>query len=130
LLFFDLTEKTSFENVIKWLEDICDYGEEETVIMLIGNKKDLVDADPRKRQVTEESAKKLAEKHHLLYEETSAKTGVNVIQAFESLIEDIYKQQKKNQPDSEGEYMKQLNINFQKMPLKAQKGFVNNKSCC
>ena len=89
MLFFDLTEKTTFENVAKWLGDICDYGEEETVIMLVGNKKDLIVADPSKRQVTEEEARKLAEKHHLLYEETSAKTGENVTLAFENLIEGL-----------------------------------------
>jgi len=87
LLFFDLTEKSTFESVARWLEDICDYGEEETVIMLIGNKRDLIKTDPSKRQVSEEEAKKLAEKHHLLYEETSAKTGENVVSAFEHLVE-------------------------------------------
>jgi len=82
-----LTEKSTFESVARWLADICDYGEEETVIMLVGNKKDLIKSDPSKRQVSEEEAKKLAEKHNLLYEETSAKTGENVVPAFEHLIE-------------------------------------------
>jgi len=46
---------------------------------------------------------------------------------------EIYKEQKKNQSNSEGEYVKQLNINFQKVPsLKIQKENLNNNKsgCC
>jgi Ras family. len=55
--------------------------------MLIGNKADLVEEDPSLRKVTIEEATDFARKYNLLFMETSAKTGHNVKEAFESLVE-------------------------------------------
>jgi Ras-related protein Rab-2A len=49
------------------------------VIILVGNKVDLVEGGGVARQVTEEEAREFAERHGLVgYIETSAKTGKNV----------------------------------------------------
>ena len=55
--------------------------------MLVGNKCDLVKENPDERQVTTKEAEDFAKSCGLLYNETSAKTGENVKEAFESLIE-------------------------------------------
>jgi Ras family len=55
--------------------------------MLIGNKQDLVQDNPDLRKVTEIEAQSFADKFKLLYSETSAKTGHNVKEAFEFLVE-------------------------------------------
>mgnify|MGYP003577125627 CR=1 FL=1 len=89
LLFYDLTDKTSFENAADWLREIHDHTEEGIVIMLIGNKYDLVLEDPSARKVSTEEATNFVKKYHLLYMETSAKTGYNVKEAFETLVESI-----------------------------------------
>jgi len=53
------------------------------------------------------------------------------LKEINNFFTEIYKEQKKNQSNSEGEYMKQLNINFQKVPsLKIQKEISNNKAGC
>lgn len=55
--------------------------------MLIGNKADIVNEDPSLRKVSIEEATEHSKKHNLLFMETSAKTGHNVKEAFEYLVE-------------------------------------------
>ena len=50
LLVYDITKKQSFENIVRWLNDVQQYGHEQTLIVLIGNKNDLED----RREVTTE----------------------------------------------------------------------------
>lgn len=57
--------------------------------MLVGNKYDMVQGNTYARAVSTEEASKFADKYNLMYAETSAKTGYNVKEAFESLIEGI-----------------------------------------
>ena len=86
-MFYDLTDKTTFENTSDWIKEIHDHTEEGIVIMLIGNKYDLVLENPSARKVSIEEATDFVNKYDLLYMETSAKTGYNVKEAFETLVE-------------------------------------------
>ncbi len=61
LLVFDLTKKTSFENVDKWIVDLKTNGDEQISIILIGNKSDLEEH----RQVTQEEATTKAELYRI-----------------------------------------------------------------
>jgi len=110
LLFYDLTDKTSFENAADWLREIHDHTEEGIVIMLIGNKYDLVLEDPSARKVSTEEATNFVKKYHLLYMETSAKTGYNVKEAFETLVETVYEEQQRNQQGNSMEYARQIKL--------------------
>lgn len=58
-------------------------------IMLVGNKKDLVDEDPSKRIMSEEDGKDLARKWEAEYIETSAKTGHNIDELFQKFIRQV-----------------------------------------
>lgn len=80
-------DKTTFQNTADWLKEIYDHTEEGIVIMLIGNKYDLVLENPSVRKVSTEEAIGFVKKYRLLYMETSAKTGYNVKEAFETLVE-------------------------------------------
>ena len=42
LVVFDTTRKDSFRNVARWVEDIRNNGKKDAVLVLIGNKIDLV----------------------------------------------------------------------------------------
>ena len=42
LVVFDTTRKDSFRNVARWVEDIRNNGKKDVVLVLIGNKIDLV----------------------------------------------------------------------------------------
>jgi small GTP-binding protein len=87
ILVYDMTNETSFIDIELWLEQIkqnCD-NDDELVILLIGNKTDLLE----QRVVTYERARQLANRYNLLYFETSAKTGENVYEALERLVAKI-----------------------------------------
>jgi len=58
--------------------------------MLIGNKKDLVESDPSKREVRQKDITAFCKEYNLQYHETSAKTGTNVEVSFVQLVQAIY----------------------------------------
>ncbi|TFG08488.1 MAG: GTP-binding protein, partial [Promethearchaeota archaeon] len=89
ILVFDLTEPKSFENITKWLEDIKNSfkHQEELVIYLVGNKSDLK-AD---RKIAKEEAEKLAEDLNIIYLETSALKGENIMFLFHKIGEILLK---------------------------------------
>jgi small GTP-binding protein len=60
LLVYDITKEVSFKNVKKWMDEVKDHAEPEIVIMLVGNKLDLVQQDPSQRKVKTEDAKEFA----------------------------------------------------------------------
>ena len=55
--------------------------------MLIGNKLDLVQENGDERKVQKQEVEDFCKKYNLLYGETSAKSGDNVKESFENLIE-------------------------------------------
>lgn len=87
LLLFDLSNRDSFENVEKWLQDVKDVARDDVVLILIGNKSDL----EGKRQVTHDEASDFAQKHNMKYFEVSAKTGDNVSEAISACVAQIEK---------------------------------------
>ena len=82
---FDLTNRKTFENVVKWLEDIRD-NNNKIPIILFGNKCDLVE----KREVEDEEAQEFAKNNNLEYFETSAKENINVKEGFIKIAEEAY----------------------------------------
>ena len=78
LLVYDITRKETFTHVTKWLEDVRTNSSKNVTVILIGNKKDLDD----KRQVSFEEGEAFAKEHGLMFLETSAKTALNVVEAF------------------------------------------------
>jgi Ras-related protein Rab-2A len=52
VLVFDITERQSFENIVKWLESVKSYGEKNTSISLVANKIDLVESGEKARAVS------------------------------------------------------------------------------
>ena len=85
LLIFDITDKSSFEHVRNWIEQIKEEASEKIIIYLVGNKID----NQSNRVISNEEAQKLAEEFGLKYTETSAKTNDNVEPTFLNLIKDI-----------------------------------------
>jgi len=78
LLVYDTTRRQTYNHLAAWLSDARNLTHPKTVVMLIGNKKDLED----QRDVTYEEASQFAKENNLIFLETSAKTGENVEDAF------------------------------------------------
>ncbi|CAG9585666.1 unnamed protein product [Danaus chrysippus] len=78
LLLYDVTNKTSFDNIRAWLGEIREYAQDDVVIMLLGNKSD----SGLERAVRREEGQRLAREYQVAFMETSAKTGLNVEAAF------------------------------------------------
>ncbi len=57
LLVYDITRRSSFENLDKWLNEVRDHADEKVEIILVGNKSDL----EKGRQISKEEAFRFAE---------------------------------------------------------------------
>ncbi|XP_057979645.1 ras-related protein RABA3-like [Malania oleifera] len=86
MLVFDITRRQSFDHVARWVEELRGHADNSIVIMLIGNKADLVDS----RAVPTADAVEFAEDQGLFFSETSALSGDNVETAFLRLLEEIH----------------------------------------
>eukprot|EP00397_Hematodinium_sp_SG-2012_P024775 GEMP01025828.1.p1 GENE.GEMP01025828.1~~GEMP01025828.1.p1 ORF type:complete len:234 (+),score=37.08 GEMP01025828.1:69-704(+) len=95
LLVYDVTKQATFANVVKWMEELRQNAEPDIVIMLVGNKVDLVEKDPSARQVYYDSAAEFARNNCLFFSESSAVTSYNVKHIFEHLLQEIYNQHSK-----------------------------------
>ena len=84
---YDISRKSTFENVDKWIDELKENATEDAHIMLVGNKTDLED----KREVQTEEVAKKAEQYKVAFCETSALKGKNIEKAFDTLVEEITK---------------------------------------
>ena len=71
--------------------------------MLVGNKVDLAEKDgDMSREVPQEAAQSFAEENGMMFIETSAVSSNNVRDAFEILINEIFKQKQKGAFKNQG----------------------------
>ncbi|XP_012234395.1 ras-related protein Rab-37-like isoform X1 [Linepithema humile] len=94
LLLYDVTNKTSYDNIRAWLSEIREHANEDVVIMLLGNKSDC----GTERIVKREDGERLAHEYKVPFMETSAKTGLNVELAFLAVAREL-KARKSDNPD-------------------------------
>ncbi|KAL6008281.1 Ras-related protein RABH1b [Asimina triloba] len=66
--------RQSFQNTVKWVEEVRTERGSDVIIVLVGNKTDLAD----KRQVSIEEGEAKAQELGVMFIETSAKAGFNV----------------------------------------------------
>ncbi|XP_064871543.1 ras-related protein Rab-26-like [Oncorhynchus nerka] len=96
LLLYDVTNRTSFDNIKAWLTEIHDYAQQDVVLMLLGNKADAT----QQRVVKREDGERLAKEFGVPYMETSAKSGLNVELSFTAVAKELKHRSKKepNEP--------------------------------
>jgi len=85
-LVFDCTSRESFEAIESWFQQLSNSADTRVIIMLLGNKCDLPN-----RQVPYNVAMEYARARNFGYLEVSAKTGMNVRNAFNCLVRTIYR---------------------------------------
>ena len=86
-IVYDITNKSTFESVDKWIKDLNSYGDKNLTMLLIGNKSDLED----KRIINKEEGEEKAKSFELGCIETSAYNGDNIDQAFDIMLKEVLK---------------------------------------
>lgn len=89
IVVYDITDRTSFQHVRMWMEELGKYAKEGTVRLLVGNKCDLAS----KRCVSQHEGRELAEELGVHFLETSAKNSHNIEAAFAALCRGIKERQ-------------------------------------
>ena len=95
ILIFDVTSRASFNRVEEfWLKEFKnEFDMTRCVITLVGNKIDKPD-----RAVSTEEGQELAQKHGMIYRETSALQDLGMKEAIECALEKIMILQKPSDP--------------------------------
>ncbi|CAD8182786.1 unnamed protein product [Paramecium pentaurelia] len=122
LLVYAVDDLKSFQDITYWMNSLKQQGRNEIAIILIANKKDIVD----QRIISQEQGEELAYQLGVDYIETSAKLGLNVYEAFQRLAELAIKQQdgKVSLPILTEDNSYTINLTKNKHNL------TNKKGCC
>ncbi|KAI5644495.1 ras family domain-containing protein [Phthorimaea operculella] len=84
ILVYDVSEPRTLEKLKEWVEELQVYSTKKNIVCLVvGNKID------KARAVTREQGQAFAQKHRMLFIESSAKTQEGIILAFEELVQKI-----------------------------------------
>lgn len=81
VIVYDITDRASFLNSSKWIDEVRTERGNDVVLMLVGNKTDLSD----RRQVSSEEGAAKAKEEGVLFIETSAKGNFNIKLLFRRL---------------------------------------------
>ncbi|KAJ1024107.1 hypothetical protein NDA16_002946 [Ustilago loliicola] len=123
VVVYDITNRASFQNTSKWVDDVRAERGNDVIIVLVGNKTDLSD----KRQVTTEEAEKKAQEFNVMFIETSAKAGHNVKVLFKKIAQALPGMDKDADAANGGAAAANKNIDVTAAP--AQSTMEDGSSC-
>ena len=121
LLMYDITNKTTFESLPDWINNIKDLKGADFPLILVGNKIDLEE----ERKVNKEEGQKLADENKILFFETSNKTGINIQEAGLALIKKIIDKREKEKYE-----LNNSNISLQLSGKNKNKFTDDTRRCC
>jgi len=128
ILVYDITNRESFEDLQTiWYHDLKRYGEKYSVLAVVGNKSDLFEVE----KVTDEEGRKFAEEKGAEFMLVSAKTGDNVNNLFNVLV-NKYLDPSFQEQIEENPKKKEGNIKVTKKTKQEEKEFQTRKKkgCC
>ncbi len=100
LLVFDVSDKSTLQNVEYWMKNIKEHAAENVQIALIGNKVDLREKVGPEHCVRLEEGKLTAEKYKVIYAETSAMTSGDAVEsAFDKIVRKVMSLDKRSSSD-------------------------------
>jgi len=85
LLVYDVTDEQSFLNIRNWIRNIEQHAADSVNKILIGNKCDMTE----EKKIDSARGQALANEYGINFFETSAKSDINVTEAFMSIARDI-----------------------------------------
>ena len=139
IIIYDITKRSTYENVPSWIKILKSKCEKDCIIVLVGNKLDLVENNPKSREVSKEEAKTYAFLNHLIFFETSAYYK-DCYKIFDELVQAIYNEKRKilYRSDMLDEYSRDPNksiyLNYSKKgrccELKLEKNQEDNECKC
>lgn len=97
VIVYDITNRKSFKDASKWIDDVRAERGNQVIIALVGNKTDLGD----KREVSSEEGEAKAKEIGAIFIETSAKAGHNVKALFKKVASELPGLEVSQQQDSE-----------------------------
>ncbi|KAL6977328.1 Ras-related protein RABE1c [Sarracenia purpurea var. burkii] len=122
LLVYDVTDESSFNNIKNWIRNIEQHASDNVNKILVGNKADM---DESKRAVPTSKGQALADEYGIKFFETSAKTNMNVEEAFFSIAKDI-----KQRLSETGSRAEPQGIRINQPEQAATSGQATTKSAC
>ena len=129
LFIFDITDRSSFEALNGWMEELHSNVPEGIPMVILGNKADL----SQDRKVTAEEATAYAKARGTYYIEVSAKenAGKEIEQAVVSLLKDMVKliDIKQDKANIRAESIGRRSVKITQAKS-ATKGQANNRKCC
>lgn len=87
LLVYDISNRTSFVNVERWLKELKEHANDNIVIMLVGNKCDL----RHLRQIKTEEAVAFSKQNGIVFKETSAFDSTGIEDSFKLILTEVYR---------------------------------------
>ena len=94
VLVYDITQKKTFLELQYWLDYILEEYQSKSFIILIGNKKDLIN-----KEINEKDGLKFAEIIKAKFAQVSAKDNDNWTQIFEDILKDYLRSTKQKEKD-------------------------------
>ncbi|XP_072973457.1 ras-related protein RABH1e-like [Typha angustifolia] len=85
IIVYDISNRQSFLSTSKWIEDVQTERGSSVLIVLVGNKTDLID----KRQVSLDEGESKARRYGIMFSETSAKAGSNIKLLFRKIASNL-----------------------------------------
>ena len=85
IFVYNVTSRTSFQNVDKWIEEACERCSKDTRLVLVGNKVEL----QSNIAVSTQEGQALADRHGMLFFETSKEDYGSIDRMFTALFNSI-----------------------------------------
>ena len=124
---YAIDNKNSFDNIQSWVNEVNANTNKNPIFWLVGNKCDL---EENKRKVSTEEAKNYAEEKNIKFIEVSAKDGTNIEIMFNSIIQELLEDMKKEEKkfiENNSEFNNHKIINLQDDNNSQKKYHINKK---
>lgn len=99
LVVYDVTSRSTFDKLESWIEELRENCQRETVIAIVGNKKDM----DKQRQVSTQEGLNFAKKYGFQFTETCAFDKESVEPLFNGIVENIIEKIQKGEIDPNNE---------------------------
>ena len=121
ILVYDSNDLKSYQDIKNWMMQIENHARKDIAKVLIAAK-----CDDDSHLVTKEMGQTMADEYGIPFYETSAKTGMNVTEAFECIVKEILDKKL----DLSNEEIQAQNNEKKQKTIKLKKAKKKKEGCC